>query len=80
MKKHIKFRGKEVETPKEIYKPEYKLPEFVKCMVCGKPPIGQDWLKPVSNDPNCWMFIHLSHIPNAPVLSEEAAYITRKTG
>lgn len=40
----------------------HKLPEWVKCFKCGKPPIGTNWLKPVSNDFNCKKMIHLDCI------------------
>lgn len=56
-----------------------KLPSWVKCCVCGKPPIGADWLKPVNPDPHCRKFVHLSHIENGPGVSAEAGFILRNS-
>ncbi len=55
------------------------LPSWVKCCVCGKPPIGADWLKPTNPSPNCRRFVHLSHISNGPVPSAEAGFILRNS-
>lgn len=56
-----------------------KLPSYVKCCVCGKPPNEADWLKPVNPSPNCRKFVHLSHIENGPGVSAEAGFILRNS-
>jgi hypothetical protein len=38
------------------------MPDYVKCKICGGKPEGMNWLKPVSPDPNCKVFIHLGCI------------------
>lgn len=43
-------------------KSDHVLPEYVKCCKCGGRPIETDWLKPVSDDPNCRVLIHISCI------------------
>ena len=35
------------------------LPSWVRCKICKKPPEGLNWLKPVSPDPACRVFVHL---------------------
>ncbi len=35
------------------------MPDYVKCKICGGKPEGSNWLKPVSPDPECKVFIHL---------------------
>lgn len=71
MDKNPKFREYETEKPKMDVKDVHKLPEWVKCYKCGKPPIGYNWLRPVSNDFNCKQMIHLDCIKEG--LSREFA-------
>lgn len=58
------FQGSNWENQNPTYQvnPNVKLPEWVKCKVCGKGPTGYNWLKPVSPDPNCRVLIHLDCI------------------
>lgn len=71
------MKGTMVDASGYVINRDVKLPSWVKCCVCGKPPTAMDWLKPVNSDPNCKRLVHLSHIPNGPKLSEEAGYIAR---
>lgn len=75
----LKMKGSAVEPVNYVVNPNVKLPEWVKCRVCGGPPTAVDWLKPVNSDPNCRDLIHVSHIPNGPVLSQEAGFIARNS-
>lgn len=56
------FSGHGVEVKRDPVKDEHRLPEWVKCHKCGKPPVGTNWLKPVSNDFQCRVMIHLDCI------------------
>lgn len=78
MVKPIKYRGAKVGA-RSIQVKGSKLPDYVKCCVCGKPPIGADWLKPVNPDPNCRKFVHLSHINNGPGVDPMAGFILRNS-
>lgn len=78
------FSSQTLETPAYVVNPNVKLPEWVKCTDCKKGPTASDWLKPIHPnaecDPKrkeCRHLIHLSHIPNGPVLSQEAGFIAR---
>ena len=71
-----KFNSGPVHRPEVVIKGD-ALPSWVKCCVCGKPPIGTDWLKPVNPDPNCRVFVHLSHINDGPGISKEGDYYLR---
>lgn len=73
------FKGSIIETPVPLAGGSSKLPEYVKCYICGKPPEGTNWLKPVTPDPNCRKFIHLSHINDGPKQSAEAGHILRNS-
>lgn len=77
MKRGLKFKGTKIDASGYVVNQDVKLPDWVKCYVCGKRPTAMDWLKPVNPDPHCRKFIHLSHIPNHPELSLEAGYIAR---
>lgn len=37
----------------------HRLPDWVKCKVCGGKPLADNWLKPVNPDPACKVFIHM---------------------
>ena len=78
MKKQPKFKGNAV-TMRSAEVLTSRIPSWVKCCVCGKPPIGADWLKPVNPSPNCRQFVHLSHIQNGPGVSEQAGFILRNS-
>jgi hypothetical protein len=41
---------------------EHKLPEWVRCYRCRKPPEGLNWLKPINSSPSCRVFVHLGCI------------------
>lgn len=71
-----KFNGIRVAQP-DIEIKSNRVPPWVKCKVCGKPPIGTDWLKPVNPDPHCREFVHLSHIQNGPGVSLEGDWYLR---
>lgn len=75
----IQFSGKKVDAPSMLVEGSSRLPDYVKCSVCGKPPQGADWLKPMDPSPNCRKFIHLSHIENGPGVSSEAGHILRNS-
>lgn len=77
MKRQLKMRGTKIDATGYVINRDAKIPEWVKCYVCGKGPTAVDWLKPVSPDPKCRKLIHLSHIPDHPQLSLEAGYIAR---
>lgn len=72
----IEFKGSQIDVPTIEIKGS-RLPSWVKCCVCGQPPRGADWLKPVNSSPDCRKFVHLSHINDGPKISEEAGYILR---
>lgn len=72
-------RGTKVDASGYVVNLDVKLPAWVKCYVCGGPPLPTDWLKPVNSDPNCRRLIHVSHIPNAPKQSAEAGFIARNS-
>ncbi len=74
----ITYQGSKVDAPPVEIKGS-RVPSWVKCVVCGKPPVGADWLKPVNSDPDCRTFVHLSHIKDGPRLSEEAGFILRNS-
>ena len=71
-------KGSMVEVPDVVIKGS-KLPAYVKCCVCGKPPVGADWLKPVNRSPNCRKFVHLSHINDGPGVDQMAGFILRNS-
>ena len=62
MDKQPSYSGGAIEVVKGAIPSERKLPEWVKCYKCGKPPMGSNWLKPVSNDHRCRQLIHLDCI------------------
>ncbi len=74
----IKYKGAKLDVPSVEVKGS-KLPSYVKCVKCGKPPTEADWLKPTSPDPHCRTFIHLSEIPGGPGVSAEAGFILRNS-
>lgn len=71
-----KFNGIKIDKP-TVEVLTKALPPWVKCKVCGKPPIGTDWLKPVNSDPDCREFVHLSHINDGPGTSKEGDWYLR---
>lgn len=77
----IQFKGQAIEvSPDYKVNPNVKLPAWVKCQQCGKGPTAVDWLKPIHpEEKDCRHLIHLSHIPNAPELSQEAGWIARNS-
>lgn len=70
-------RGTKIDASGYVVNLDVKLPAWVKCHVCGGPPLPTDWLKPVNPEPNCRKLIHVSHIANAPQQSAEAGFIAR---
>jgi hypothetical protein len=79
LKKNQKLVGasQPFKAPAEGHYEGDRLPAYVKCKECGKGPIGADWLKPVNSDPACREFIHLSHIPNGPILPQAVERVRR---
>jgi len=75
----LKMKGATIDATGYVINPDIKLPSWLKCKQCGKPPTATDWLKPLNPSENCREFIHLSHIPNGPQLSLEAGFIARNS-
>lgn len=74
------LKGTTVDASGYVINNDVKLPSWVKCQVCKKGPTPIDWLKPIHPfEKNCRHLIHLSHIPNGPVLSQEAGFIARNS-
>jgi len=73
----LQMKSATVDVTGYVINRDIKLPSWVKCCVCGKPPTATDWLKPVNPAPDCRRFVHLSHIHDGPQLSAEAGYIAR---
>lgn len=72
------LKGTTVDASGYVVNHDVRLPRWVKCQVCKKGPTPIDWLKPMHpNEKDCRHLIHLSHIPDAPVLSQEAGWIAR---
>lgn len=57
-----KFKKQELDAPEYQVNPDVKLSAWVICKKCRKGPTGYNWLKPVSTDPQCRIFLHLDCI------------------
>ena len=55
------FNGNQwLDAPSETVSTMHKIPDWVKCKICGGKPTSDNWLKPVDMDPACKVFIHMT--------------------
>lgn len=58
----VQFNAPRID-PKVLHEQQHSpLPYWVKCKICKKGPLADNWLKAVSTDPECKVYIHIGCI------------------